>query len=592
MRYPHRSLPFQVSFRKLVFIPWVVGVAGLAMLAWGVVPADSQLSTPSVAAVDAVFKDMNQPGMPGCVVDVFRGGVEGGGTLLSRSYGLAELENGVPLTMDSRMDIASMTKQFTAMDVLLLASRHKLSLDDDVRNYVPELPKYEAPITIQDLIHQTSGLKDLEQLLDVGGWHGSTDRVTMHDAMSMVTRQRELNFAPGTQFAYSNTNYLLLGVIVERVSGSTLSDFTQQNIFVPLGMSHTILNNDPSRVVPRRAFGYGFIRSVPRAPRSNWETIGAGGMLTTAGDLELWDQNFYDGKVGGHAVLEEMVRTRKLRDGKPNGYAAGLEVNQYRGLRTVEHDGESYGAASDLLRFPDQHLSVILLCNRADADVQELTRAVADLYLPKPPSPESAGVPDKTVASSDNTSAKITSSSDLNAFAGAYWSSDLKLYRNFVVRDGALVDLEIGSKEREIGDSVFVSSSGTVYTFHRGQGDQVGLTAKWAITRGSFEHMLAPETSPAALQAYSGEYVSDDLGTAWCIYARDNNLLLRRGRFEDVTLAPRFKDGFEGDYAYLLFQREGSRIVGISVENFRLKSVAFRKLSKNERLNPQPWTCP
>jgi CubicO group peptidase (beta-lactamase class C family) len=428
------------------------------------------------AAVDEVFQDLTTTGSPGCALGVYRGGQ----IIYEKGYGLANIEEGVAISPKSVFDIGSTSKQFTASSILLLEKEGKLSVEDDVHKYIPELPDYGKKITILNLLNHTSGLRDYLTLFDIAGV--SVDSVTTdEDAMALITRQRGLNFAPGSEYLYSNTGFFLLSVIVQRVSGKTLREFAADNIFSPLQMSHTQYRDDHRALVPERAMAYdenekkdGFTLNV-----SYFEQTGDGAVHTSVEDLLKWDENFYSGQVGGKIFLAELQETAKLNDGKRLNYAKGLVVSDYRGLRTVSHGGSWGGYRAQLLRFPDQHFSVATLCNLGSADPSRRASQVADVYLNsvmKPKTVKSAEEDDER----KKEAATISLTKDqLAAYAGDYWSEEMGVSYRLAVRDGALKVVAVQDKigiprANNFAKEDFRPTAADVFTF----GDD-GLTVKF-----------------------------------------------------------------------------------------------------------------
>jgi len=386
--------------------------------------------------VDAVFAQWNRTDSPGCAVGVYRGGV----VEYARGYGMGNLELGVALSPRSIFDIGSTSKQFTAMSIMLLARDGKLSLDDDIRKYVPELPSYGKTITIRHILTHTSGIRDYLTLWGLAGIDDA-DLTTDDDALALIARQRELNFAPGEQWLYSNSGFFLASVIVKRVSGKTLARFAAERIFGPLGMTHTRFNDDHMAVIPDRATGY-----APRdsggwaTAMSNFEQTGDGAVQTSMEDLQRWDENFYTGTVGGAETLATMQKTAVLNDGKPQTYALGLMVDRYRGLRSVSHGGSWAGYRAELLRFPEQHLSVACLCNLARTNPSLLARRVAEIYLGAQMTPAA----DASVTAAGRRTPPAPSSwtptaSDLARYAGRYDSPELETSYALSVDNGTLM---------------------------------------------------------------------------------------------------------------------------------------------------------
>lgn len=388
------------------------------------------------AAVDEVFQDLTKAGSPGCALGVYRGGQ----IIYEKGYGLANIEENVPISPKSVFDIGSTSKQFTATSILLLEKEGKLSVDDDVHKYIPELPDYGKKITILNLLNHTSGLRDYLTLFDIAGVN--VDSVTTEeDALALILRQKGLNFAPGSEYLYSNTGFFLLSMIVERVSGKTLREFAAENIFSPLQMTHTQFRDDHRSLMPERAMAYdenekkdGFSLDV-----SYFEQTGDGAVHTTVEDLLRWDENFYSGQVGGKILLAELQETAKLNDGKRLNYAKGIIVSDYRGLKMVSHGGSWGGYRAQLMRFPDQHFSVATLCNLGSSDPTRRASQVADVYLNsvmKPKTVKSAE-PDDEERKKEAATIPLTKE-QLAAYAGDYWSEEMGVSYRLAVRDGAL----------------------------------------------------------------------------------------------------------------------------------------------------------
>jgi CubicO group peptidase (beta-lactamase class C family) len=389
------------------------------------------------ARVDDLFAQWNRTDSPGCALGVYRDAhIE-----YAHGYGMANLELGVALSPQSVFDIGSTSKQFTAMSVMLLAREGKLSLDDDIRKYIPELPSYGKTITIRHILTHTSGIRDYLTLWGLAGVDDA-DLTTDQDALDLIARQRELNFAPGEQWLYSNSGFFLASVIVKRVSGKTLAEFAEERIFAPLGMTHTRFNDDHMSIVPNRATGY-----APRdsggwaTAMSNFEQTGDGAVQTSIEDLQRWDENFYTGRVGGTEVLAAMQKRAVLNNAKQQTYALGLVVDSYRGLHTVSHGGSWAGYRAELLRFPEQHLSVACLCNLARTNPSQLARRVAEVYLGDRMTPSAEASVIATGRGSSNVMSGSWSPSltDLARYAGRFESPELETTYTLSVDQGKLM---------------------------------------------------------------------------------------------------------------------------------------------------------
>ena len=324
--------------------------------------------------VDSVFAPYNRAGAPGCAAGV----VSRGALIYSRGFGEADVFRQVKNTPTTAFYVASLSKQFTALSVLLLQQDGRLKLDDDIRRWVPEVPTL-GRITLRQLLQHTSGLRDYYGLLSINGWRPN-ELLTEREFLDLISRQRALNFAPGTEFLYSNTGYALLAVVVRRASGKSLRDFAEQRIFTPLGMKDTQFRDDHTQAIEREAIGYvaqdgGFSVSIPQI-----DVVGDGGVFSTVEDLARWDANFETGTVGGREGMKALQQPGTLADGRITGYALGLSVGVFGGSRIVAHSGSYGGYRSTFLRFPDERLTVITLCNVATMSSQ-LAEQVATLYL-------------------------------------------------------------------------------------------------------------------------------------------------------------------------------------------------------------------
>lgn len=328
------------------------------------------------AQIDKVFSRWTAQ-TPGCAVGVGKGGRP----IVQKAYGMADLEHDVPNRADTIFEAGSVSKQFTAAAILLLAQEGKLSLDDPARKYVPELPDYGAPLTIRHMLQHTSGLRDWGEIAAIAGWPRTTRVHTHAHVLDIISRQKALNFPSGAQHSYSNSGYNLAAIIVSRVSGQSFADFSRERIFEPLGMTRTSWRDDFTRIVKDRAIAYAPSGGSFRLDMPFENVHGNGGLLTTVGDLLKWNENFVTPKVGDAEFVRLQQEPGKLNDGKPHEYALGLYVRPYKGVPEVGHSGSTAGYRAYLTRFPEQHLSVAVLCNAANANATQYAMAVAEMYL-------------------------------------------------------------------------------------------------------------------------------------------------------------------------------------------------------------------
>jgi CubicO group peptidase (beta-lactamase class C family) len=526
-------------------------------------PSASDAIAAKVDPLFAAYANAERPG-PGCAVGVYRAGE----IVFAKGYGYASVEHEVPITPATVFEIASVAKQLTATAVLLLAADGKLSLDDDVRKHVPELPAYGRAITLRHLLAHTGGLREYDTLLDLSGYD-LADVATEDEALHLVAIQRGVNFAPGSRWSYSNTGYFLLSQVVKRVSGASLGDFSRARIFEPLGMKHTVLLDDHTRVVAHRATAYA--RSEAGAlsiAMSNREQTGEGNVETSIEDLARWDGNFYEATVGGPSWLLAMRTPGKLDDGTPVKYAMGLRVGAVGDIQLEDHAGGWAGYRADLLRYPGERLSVAVLCNDADAEPGALAEQVAGLVYPKiaasagspPPRPSARAAPPRTAVPD----------ADLAAVVGTYVDRDSLRVRTLDVADGHVLigagpgrDAPPPGKLEVVDARTFrAPGSSTVYRFE--PATRAGAPARLVRTAPgdpprTYERQASVTLDAAALGQLAGRYRSDETTRDMRIAVAGNGL--QRGpwgkKLVDAALTPVARDVFtEGDALAIRFERD------------------------------------
>ncbi|MDK1019905.1 MAG: serine hydrolase domain-containing protein [Actinomycetota bacterium] len=421
----------------------VAPVGGLALTAVFLLSLGGNASgqayprTPLLSRVDELFAEWDTEDAPGVEVGIFKDGR----IIYARGFGVANLDYGIPMTPQSVLRIGSISKQFVAMCIAILAERGRLSFDDDIRTYLPEMRDYGEPITIRHLLHHTSGIREYLTLVDlIGKPEGSVFGYTTRELVELLARQQALAFDPGDQFSYTNSGYFLLAEIVTRVSGMKASAFARENIFDPLGMSHTRFYDDPNAIIPNQALGYsptpdgGYRLDILRS-----EVIGDLGVITTVEDLLHWDNNFYENKLGSGSndLIATMFTRGRTNAGEELSYALGLEFGSYRGLNTMGHGGSAVGYVAEFLQFPEQRFSVVVLSNLSSFRSGRLARQVADLYLAGQfTEPRAFGGQARRRPTAPE---PITlSMAELEAFVGDFYSEELDFSYSFDVRGGSL----------------------------------------------------------------------------------------------------------------------------------------------------------
>lgn len=568
--------------------PAATATAALAAFLLGAAPvplARAQLPAPAsapadslAARVDALFAPWNRAGSPGAAVAVVRDGE----LLYARGYGLANLEYEIPITPATIFHVASVSKHFTTFAVHLLAQEGRLSLDDDIRRYVPEVPDFGRTITLRQLIHHTSGLRDQWELLAMAGWR-LDDVITREHILKLVENQRELNFEPGAEHLYSNTGYTLLAEVVARVSGQSFREFTAQRIFRPLGMHATHFHDDHQMIVPNRAYSYapapgGGWRAMPL----NYATVGATSLFTTVEDLAKWDRNFYTGQVGGHALLERMHARGVLNDGREIPYAHALVWGEYRGLPTVGHGGADAGYRTAFLRFPEQRLTVVVLSNLSSFNAMQLAQQVAEVYLAdrmrpaRPPAARAGSLRPVRLPARE-----------LGARAGVYANPETDQLRRLELRDGRLVlALGPGYELTPVARNRFVAADAPAWIEIRfepaGQGNGGDRMIETMDGGAPATYLPAAEPDAARLAEYEGSYYSAELGTAYVLRLRDGRLVAEHRRHPDTPLTPTLADRFSGDnwwFRRLHFTRDAAgRVDGFRLTGGRVRNLRFERL--------------
>ena len=429
-----------------------------AGLAATVVSAQTSAQQSLAGDVDKIFSAFTPDG-PGCAVAVYRNAK----VVLAKGYGSANLEYGVPITPATPFIVGSVSKQFTAAAIALLVEENRIALTDDVRKYVPELADYGTPITIDHLVHHTSGLRDWWELVGMAGLRYD-DTYTAQDVLDMTARQRGLNFTPGDRYVYSNTGYIVLGLVVQRVTGKSLREFAAERIFGPLMMTDSHYQDDHTKPVRGRAYAYS-PADGGRYTINVWnnDLVGQGGVMTTVLDLAKWDGNFDTGKVGGPGFLQRQLERGTLNSGTQLEYAFGLQVSTYRGLDLVEHSGSTGGYRAVLTRFPKQHTSIAVLCNVSTAAPVTLAHRIADLLLrdsftaPIPAATATSAAAGAERSDGGPVTAVELSAAELAQLAGQYYSEEL----------GALYEITV---------------SGSTISVKRPRGKPETLTARDAVT--------------------------------------------------------------------------------------------------------------
>jgi CubicO group peptidase (beta-lactamase class C family) len=537
-------------------------------------------STSLTASVDGLFAQWNSRSSPGCSLGVSQAGT----TVYERGYGMANLELGVAITPASVFHVASIAKQFTAMSILLLAEQGRLSVDDEVRKYITELPDYGTRLTIRHLLTHTSGLRGAFALQSLAA--PRDDGIDGNEAIvRTLARQQSLNFAPGAQYQYNNSGYTMLGHIVKRVSGQSLRAFAETNIFKPLGMTNTYFNDDPGMIVRNRASGYTADEGTLRVTdnRDTNGVVGNAGLFTTARDLLLWEQNFANARVGDRALIELMQTPAVLANGTTIPYGLGLEIGRYRGARTIGHGGDDPGYVAHVVRYPDQGFAVALLCNLDSIGpaTSALTQRIADVYL-------ATALTTPSAATTTTSPQVLLSAADLTVKAGRYRDPVKEGLLRVFVLDGKL-----RASPRDDGDSgrelvpvsatrFRLSETTTVIEFVPavpGRAQELHFIPAVGEPR-VFQQLNAFTLASAELRRFAGLFTSPELEVTYTVVAREADVVLQIPGRAAISLRPIATDTFTGAVVDLVkFSRDArGDVSGFTVNRADVRDLRFDRV--------------
>lgn len=535
--------------------------------------------------VDKLFKTWDKPDSPGCSLGV----IKDGQFIYKRGYGMANLEYNIPLTSRSVFRIGSTSKQFTAMCIALLEEQGKISGDDSIRKYFPEMPEYANNIKIRHLVYHTSGIRDYLTLWRIAG-ERNDDFFIDPEVVALIARQKELNFNPGEEFLYSNSGYFLLSEIVKRVTGKSMGVFAEEYIFKPLGMKNTHFHDDHTMIVKNRASGYAPQRDGGfRISMTTLGMIGDGGVFTCVDDLLLWDQNFYNNTLGkgGQELIDRILTPGKLNNGKDLDYAFGLGIGDYKDLRMISHGGAFVGFRADMIRFPEQKFSVVCLANLNRINPSQLARKVADIYLAdqfKEDMTEKEPTPKPRFIKLSEAELKEKTGAFRNPQTGTIWKISLQkgilevytfLYRFSIspVSKRKFISID-APMELEIEFDKKVKKKPTIIRVKREERKPYTL-----------EPVVLVSPTAEELEALVGEYTSEELQVAYRLKLKDGKLFLVHENpykdYADSPLEPTLRDNFMiSGMQIQFFRNEENDVESFTVNAGRVKNIRFVRKNK------------
>jgi CubicO group peptidase (beta-lactamase class C family) len=490
-----------------------------------------------------------------------------GEIIFSKAYGMADLEHSVPLTLTSKIEAGSVSKQFTAAAILLLEQQGKLSLNDDVRIYIPELPEYGIAIKLKHMMHHTSGLRDWGAVAILTGWGRTTKAYTNDDALEIILAQKKLNNVPGAEFIYSNSNYNLLAIIVQRVSGQSLAEFTEQNIFVPAGMTNTEWRDNRNRIVKDRAIAYRLTENGYETLMPNEDAYGNGGLLTTTEDLLKWNDFYLSGKLGTASLLSKQTKVEAFNNGKMNDYGAGLFIQKLKGQNLIQHGGATAGYRAFLKIFPDINLSIAFLSNTSQFDTTKirLENTIQNIFITEK---------NKPALNTSETKIPI-SNTILNTYPGWYKNK----------RDGFGIKMEVKNDSLFMNNRFLIPQSEKKFKM-AGSSILVEMNdAKEMLhiipDRDTIRYSKAetPIVDNQYLKKYVGKFFSTETNSTMTVYLKEGKLMINLKPNSDYELKPTYKDGFNGLDGNLYFlKNKKNEIVTMKVSNDRARNIEFEKL--------------
>lgn len=499
--------------------------------------------------IDALFEQLREGDRPGLAVAV----IENGETVFARGYGLASLEHRIPITPSTVFDIASISKQFAGLSVAMLVEEGAISLDDDVRTHLPELADFGPAITVDHLVHHTSGIRDWPGALAVAGW-SFDDVISFDQILDFAFHQRTLNFEPGSEYTYSNTGYNLLAETVARVSGRSFREWTDERLFQPLGMTSTHFHDDHTEVVANRAFGYapddeGGWHLTP----NNLTALGSSSLYTTVEDLAKWVANFEAGTVGGDA-LELWATPGVLNDGSENPYAFGIVNGEYRGMPMLQHSGSWASFRTQLTYLPERRLGVVVLANHP-ANTGAHAQAVLDAWLDPAHGEDEGrdGAQAAATAEHEGDGASVSVARDRMAeYAGVYrlgpgWYVDITLGPDGLTAQATRESAFPMTPRSET--EFWVDGYGSSITFLRGAGGEVDAIEYRGERRPKMG--LRTPMSAQALARLAGTYESDELRTAYEVAVDGEGLVLTHARHGELRLEQAWQNEFTGSVFFL-----------------------------------------
>lgn len=541
---------------------------------------NAQLSQSQIQQIDSLFLDWNSSNHPGGSIGV----MQNGKLVFSKAYGLASIEYEVANTTETLFNIASVSKQFTAMGIVLLHLEGKLSIDDNIRKHLPEMPEFTEKITIRHMLHHTSGMRSLHGLLGLAGWRYD-DMRSNDDLMRFMVLQQELNFEPGSEYLYCNTGYMFMATIIERITNEKFADWMKKRIFEPLGMNNTYVEDNYRNVVSNNATSY-YINSDGSYNRAIdfWNYVGSGNMHSTTQDMLLWLENFSNPTSGWEDAFKLMETQDKFNNGGNNNYAFGVILDRFKDLKRIQHGGSIGAYRSFIASFPERKLSIAILCNFSTSTSGK-SNQITDIVLDIEESESSANASTLTPPLLKTIQ---LSTQELEKFTHSFWNPLSYYVRKIYVEDDTL---RYFRTEDAISPLVPIAKNEFQML-----GVEANLKVKFEQNKEGEKQMLVTtnDNPPIIMEAmndpindtlkimqdYSGKYYSSELQTTYFIYMEDESLKFHHPRHGDHALSILKNDVLQGNYplnTLLMIRNEKDEITGFRVSNGRVRNLWFEK---------------
>ncbi|HCC70751.1 MAG TPA: hypothetical protein DEQ09_06330 [Bacteroidales bacterium] len=530
----------------------------------------AQLHDEKIKAIDSLFLEWNSPNHPGGTVGIAVKGVP----VFKKAYGLASLEYLVPNTYGTLFNIASVSKQFTAMGIVKLHLDGKLSIDDDIRKYLPEMPDFGHKITFRHMLHHTSGLRSLHALLSLAGWRGD-DMKNNDDLLRFMKKQQDLNFEPGSEYMYCNTGYILSAIIIEKITGKSFAEWMKKEVFVPLGLYDTYVEDKYNRIAHNYATSYdgsyknGFVREI-----EYWAYTGSGNIHSTAADLLKWMRYYYDHPEGWEEAFTMMLTLDPFNNGKPHKYAFGVRIDDYKDEKKISHSGSIGGFRSYACTYPEHETEIVILTNFSSSGVGEKVNAISDILLDKPEE-------EKTEMDYEAVEVDISS---IENFFGRYEieTLDTRMF-DLCLESDTIYGIYTGGRKTMLqvaSDSIlFNNKSGIKITLVEADTKQIIITDDGEKRKGTKSIKFVPTEKDLA--EITGKYWSPELETQYRFYPRDDKLYgyhTRHGEFEVMSLKKDVYIPKTGPIDKIDIIRKGRKVTGMKVTNSRVRDLLLEKL--------------